>query len=158
LNQNLKAWHKGKQLNFFGELSLLVRVIRFKFSFLFDFINLGILVFLLIGSRKTASIFVGEPKAIMNFHFRWSVFLSLAIAFGGFSQYLLFRTSVKNLTSVNLDVVAKEFQLEKVNTIPFNDKSPIIGSEEAPVQIVVFSSFQCPACKTIGPILESVFK
>lgn len=120
------------------------------------FINLGILIFLLIGSKNSSSSLVVKPNGSMNFYLRWSLFLLMLISIGGFSQYLLFRTSVKNLTSVNLDEVAKEFQLEKVNTIPFNDKSPLIGSEKAPVQIVVFSSFQCPACKTIGPILENV--
>jgi len=122
------------------------------------FINFGIVIFGLYGLKTSASSEVIKPNSLIKFYARWSLFVLMLIAIGAFSQYLLLKTSINMQTAVNLDELGKEFQLTKVNTIPFNENSPRLGSEDSPVQIVIFSSFQCPACKTFKPIVENVFK
>jgi protein-disulfide isomerase/uncharacterized membrane protein len=121
-------------------------------------LNPLILIFLLIGLRNSVPSLLTKSNSGRSFYLRWSVMLLMVIAIGGFSQYLLLRASFNKLSEVNLDVVTKEFEKEKVYQIPVNDLSPHLGSTTSPVQLVVFSSFQCPACKTFGPILETISK
>jgi protein-disulfide isomerase len=78
----------------------------------------------------------------------------VVIIFGGISEVGLSRIS----RSINLDEIAKNFQNETVYNFPKSDSSLFLGSVGAPVQLTVFSSFQCPACKAFAHSLENVHK
>lgn len=90
--------------------------------------------------------------------FRWAGLLLLTVVVGGFSEYNVLKITFGRKTEVNLDQIARNFQAETVHDIPPGGASPMIGWPDAPVQIVVFSSFQCPACKAFAPSLENIYQ
>lgn len=54
------------------------------------------------------------------------------------------------------DQVFAEFRSVALQVIPIDESDPRKGTESARVQIVVFSSFQCPGCRKLAPELTSL--
>lgn len=122
------------------------------------FINLLILATLLSGIPKSE--FNSKQKLTTTSQSMVrSIFLLLFIfVIGGVSEVSMLKASVNKRGEANITEISKNFQNEKVHTIPINDASPHLGSLNAPIQLVVFSSFQCPACQAFAPILENIQK
>lgn len=114
------------------------------------FVNLVTLVVLFFGVRTL----VAKRSELL----RWAGLLLLTILVGGFSEYNILKFTLDKKAQVNLDEVARKFQEAPVYNIPPAGASPAIGRPDAPVQVVVFSSFQCPACKTFAPSLENIHR
>lgn len=55
---------------------------------------------------------------------------------------------------IRLFTTAPEPLVEKIST----DDDPSRGAADAPVTVIEFTDFQCPACKTIHPILDDLLK
>jgi protein-disulfide isomerase len=91
-----------------------------------------------------------------NVLIRWSSFLIIGIIVGGISEYGILRYSFGQKNKVKLTELQKSFESEKVYPIPVNSTSPLVGSLKAPVQVVVFSSFECPACKLFATTLKEL--
>jgi protein-disulfide isomerase len=43
-----------------------------------------------------------------------------------------------------------------VRQLPITSSDPVLGDRGAPVRVVVFSSFQCPACKSISMVIHDI--
>ena len=91
-----------------------------------------------------------------NVKLRWSLLLLLGIIAGGISEYGILWLSFGQKNKVNLSEVQEAFQNEKVYPIPVTPASPFIGLLNAPVQVVVFSSFECPACRSFATTLKDL--
>lgn len=81
-------------------------------------------------------------KSSIDF-FGTKLFLGITLVFIGVSLIGLFYFSNKN------DVVGKSSQnknLVQKNTVDFRDQ-PYLGKENAPIQIIEFGDYKCPACK-----------
>ncbi len=115
---------------------------------LIHFVNLLTLVVLFSGARPL----VTKRSELL----RWAGLLLLTVVVGGFSEYNVLKITIDKKEEVNLDDVAKNFQAETVYEISPGGASPMIGRSDAPIQVVVFSSFQCPACKAFAPSLENI--
>lgn len=122
------------------------------------FINLLALITLFLSTRSSISYSGPKPTLARRPNLMWTLLLLLVIISGGFTEVGILKSSLPKMPEVNLDEVAKKFKGEKVYDIPKSASSPHLGSTEAPVQLVVFSSFQCPACKGFAPLLEGLYK
>jgi protein-disulfide isomerase len=88
---------------------------------------------------------------------RGSILLA-TIVLGGVSDYYALKATVNKKEPVDLAEVSKIFQSTTQFAIPKSATSPIIGSPDAPIQLIVFSSFQCPACKVFASTLDNIHK
>ena len=95
-----------------------------------------------------------QPTARWSFG-RWVALLLFTAILGGATEYGVLKISFGQKPELNLNEIVKNFSGETVYHIP-QGNSPRIGPPEAPVQIVVFSSFQCPACQAFAPSLEKI--
>jgi protein-disulfide isomerase/uncharacterized membrane protein len=118
-------------------------------------INLSAFVILVWNTRQR--IFSTGKAPAPRIFVRWAVLLLFMVVLGGASEYGVLKTSLGKKPEVNLHEIIKKFRGETVYQIPAGD-SPRIGSPDAPVQIVVFSSFQCPGCKAFAPSLENIHR
>lgn len=119
-------------------------------------INLLLLLALFrnIKPRFSATIKHNNRKSFL----RWVFLLLCVIIAGGLSEYFILKLAFDKKYEVNITEVQKAFQNEPKYDIPLNPASPILGSVTAPVQLIVFSSFQCPSCKSFAPMLEHLYK
>lgn len=89
---------------------------------------------------------------------RWVGLLLVVVMLGSGAEFVALKKSINKKPEASLEEVAKNFRDARVYDIPKGDSTSMIGSNSAPVQLVVFSSFQCPACKTFAPSLENIHK
>jgi protein-disulfide isomerase/uncharacterized membrane protein len=75
-----------------------------------------------------------------------------AILLGGSLEAALFREDVDLKKSLASYVAAPSRE------IPVRDNDAVLGPANAPVRIVVFSSFQCPACKSFNEYLRGIHR
>lgn len=83
---------------------------------------------------------------------RWTVMLVLIALLGGVAEYGVLKNTHGKKRAINPEEVIAAFAGETVYPIPQGD-SPHRGAPAAPVQLVVFSSFQCPACQAFASSL-----
>ena len=108
---------------------------------------------------RTAALFTHQKQTRTPYAFvQWAALLLVTLFIGGVSEVGVLQKSLNRQPAVDLDEVAKNFQAAKVDTIPISADRSILGSVKAPVQVVVFSSFQCPACKTLAPSMANIHK
>lgn len=122
------------------------------------FINLVALITLFISTRSSISYRGAKPNLAWHSLLKWGFLLLVVIITGGFTEVRILKSFLPKMPEVNMDEVAKKFQSEKVYNFAKNDPSAHLGSNEAPVQLVVFSSFQCPACKGFASSIEDIQK
>ncbi len=122
------------------------------------FINLVTLITIFISTRSSISYSQEKLPLAKHSLLKWGLLLLFVIVTGGFTEVRILKSFLPKIPEVNLDEVAKKFQSEKVYNFPKNDPSAHLGSTEAPVQLVVFSSFQCPACKGFASSIEDIQK
>jgi protein-disulfide isomerase len=48
----------------------------------------------------------------------------------------------------------EQYRSEPVQNIPVEDDDPLLGSRNHPTQLIVFSSFGCPSCRTFSEVLH----
>lgn len=77
--------------------------------------------------------------------------MGFLVILGGVVEYVYLKTAF-GPKPINLQEVSKKFQTQPIHTFP-KSFIPPQGSESAPVQLVVFSSFQCPSCKVFASVL-----
>ncbi len=117
-------------------------------------VNLLLFLALIGNAQKTAPEILFKNASVL----RGGIIVITAMVLGGFSPYYSIKYSFNKNTAVNLEEINKKFQSANVFNIPKNTASPNIGSLTAPIQLTVFSSFQCPACQSFAPILENLHK
>lgn len=83
---------------------------------------------------------------------RWKIigFVTAALVGVVTYQWVLIQTDRQTQTTSappTFDEVLTAFKEEPVQDIPVGDEDPWFGDKNAPARIVMFSDFQCPACK-----------
>jgi protein-disulfide isomerase/uncharacterized membrane protein len=121
---------------------------------------INLLVLIALVRNLKGSFFWGQQNqtATRGSLLRWSMLLVGTLIIGGISEVGVLRTSIGQKAAINLDEIAKQYRSERVYPIPPGDALPALGSPRAPVQVVVFSSFRCPACQGFAPTLENLHK
>lgn len=118
-------------------------------------INLLALAALFAGLRSSIATGESNQAILKRPLFQWALVLLAAVGIGAIAEYSVFRATFMQ-PPVDLEEVAAAFEKEPVYDIPKNEASPHVGSLDAPVQLTVFSSFQCPACKSFAAVIESL--
>lgn len=91
----------------------------------------------------------------------WSAVAFLACALAGAAIYegVFILTQHRAASSGDIESLGRTLsalrERERVR-IPVRPDDPRVGSVTAPVQMVVFSDLECPACRRLRPILESL--
>jgi len=88
---------------------------------------------------------------------RWKLLGLLAVAMGAFVlyQWVLIDVSPERSTNTPQQILAKFRATEEVD-IPVGPDDPILGPASAPVQLVVFSDFQCATCNRYARELHTM--
>ncbi len=74
-------------------------------------------------------------------------------------QWALLRTERVARTAAEgpaFEELMAEFQTMPLQDLPIDEADPRMGPETARVEVVVFSSFQCPGCRGLAPVLTSL--
>ncbi len=103
----------------------------------------------------------GETKRPDLAPWKLTSFIAVALVGVVLYQWVFIRTRLiappVHADHVHEDVFA-EYQRGALHDIPVRPDDPRKGSPSAPVQFVVFSDFQCPACAGFARHLDSVFE
>ncbi len=87
-----------------------------------------------------------------------SAFIIIALGSVFLSQYLVERNALAQNKNQQEEIIGKiltKFKAEKKHDIHIPDY-PWYGAEDAPISIVEFSDFMCPACSRVAPILKNL--
>jgi protein-disulfide isomerase/uncharacterized membrane protein len=90
---------------------------------------------------------------------RWKVTGLVTVALIGIVtyQWILIQTdrqADQPVTPLTIEQVADEFESGPERKISLNDDVPRLGSAGGPLELVVFSDFQCPACRRFARIVS----
>ncbi len=122
------------------------------------FVNLLAFIALFISTNSKTSFNEQKQKVFWRPFILRAFLILLIIVAGTITESYALRASLDKSVTVNYKELTKKYQSETIYNIPRNEASPIIGSLTAPIQLIVFSSFQCSACKTFAPTLERIHK
>lgn len=119
-------------------------------------INLLALIAILL-TVKQQKLFNNPKKTLSLFRpVIWGFLVLLAIIAGSFSEVYILANSVGTRTETALNQSYENFARGPVYEFQKESSSPISGSINAPLQLIVFSSFQCPGCQTFSQSLTNL--
>jgi protein-disulfide isomerase/uncharacterized membrane protein len=95
-------------------------------------------------------------KSTLRNILKGSSLLLLIIIISGFSEVYIVANSIGTRASASLNQSYDDFLNGKIYYFPEYSDSPMTGSPTAPLQLVVYSSFQCPGCQEFSQSLESI--
>lgn len=147
----------GVGVSVFQTWIIIVGKVPCPFCLSIHVVNLLALFALFLGLRSSIPSGEISQSVIKRPLFRWGMLLLITAIIGGGANYVVFRAAFMQ-PPVDQEEIAKAFERETIYNIPQSEASPHIGSLDAPVQIIVFSSFQCPACKSFAPVVENLRK
>ena len=107
--------------------------------------NLGLLAALWIGLASQAA---STSTRMFRSRRLTSAIAAFAIVTGVFAEIALWSPTA------NARQVAAQFNAAPRVAIPIRSADPVLGPANAPIQMVVFSSFQCPACKQFAEMIH----
>ncbi len=89
--------------------------------------------------------------------FPWRRWAFSALVLGAAAQAGLWRFDDSGKRRhANPKVILAEYRAAQVREVPVNAGDPRLGPADAPVQMVVFSSFQCPGCRNIAGVAREL--
>ena len=65
-------------------------------------------------------------------------------------------TKIKAQDSVAGDLIKQYYSLPNLGAPKINSKFKIASTENAPIKIVIFSDFECPACKALSELMPTI--
>lgn len=144
----------GTGASIFQSFILLKSVLSCPLCFIIHGINVLLLLALIFYIIALSS---GETSAMLrkkSSFLRWGGIILIAGLVGGFAEYHILKRS---MGYVSPEEVYANYQNEIIHEIPIEGNAPRLGNIDAPVQMVVFSSFQCPACKSFANISRELY-
>ncbi len=121
-------------------------------------VNLFVFVAILVCVREKNKINQEKKRFFLLTSLKWIFFVLLAVTIGSFSEVYILANSVGTKAKAALAQSYEDFDKSPVYTFPKNSSSPISGSIDAPLQLIVFSSFQCPGCQLFSNSLTNLRK
>ena len=109
--------------------------------------NLGLLASLWVGLANTNHE-TSAPARIFGSKRLTSAIAAFAMVTGVFAEIALWSPTA------NARQVAARYNSAPRVAIPIHSANPVLGPANAPVQMVVFSSFQCPSCKLFADMVH----
>ena len=109
----------------------------------------------LIAALKTGGRYLLGERAAEPIQARWKVSGCVTAALVGIVlyQWVLIQTDRRRMAAespLDPQQIITEYQSRPMVEIPVGEADPRLGPENAPMQMVVFSSFQCPGCQTFA--------
>ncbi len=89
---------------------------------------------------------------------KWGLVTAIVLMTGIVSEVYIVGNSEGLKTLNEMKQVLVTFQDEKPTVFLWEDNRQLKGDQNAPIELVIFSSFQCPGCKAINPGLKSLEK
>ena len=119
-------------------------------------INLVVLISIYLSAKPHIVISKQNQSTPLRLSMQWGVLLVLAVMTGGFSEVYILANSIGTSAEVRLNQSFEDFRNGAVYDFSKNTLSPKTGLSDAPLQLVVFSSFQCPGCQVFNHSLANI--
>ncbi len=119
-------------------------------------INLLTLVSIVLAVRPYIKNGEQQGGLFLKHSISWGILVVLVIIAGGATDIYIMVNSIGNRTEASLSQSYEDFQKGAAQKIPKNDITPLAVSIDAPLQLVVFSSFQCPGCEQFSQTLHKL--
>lgn len=102
------------------------------------------------------SLVAGNWRSTWQANLKYSTVLIVLLALGLFTQIFIVGNSdgLQNLKNLRQSYV--DYNNAHTETFQWPNNEHLTGNPNAEIQVVVFSSFQCPSCKSIVPSLQSL--
>jgi len=87
---------------------------------------------------------------------RWKLLGIVTVVLGAFVVYQWALIKVSPGASDNPQQILAKFEATTEQEIPLGPDDPVLGSASAPIQLVVFTDFQCPSCRRYAGELHTM--